>query len=90
MRRDAITDEDIQHAARRSHAFRARCAPPSTTIVPRSVIHTCAAGLPAPLRRFLYGDRPLPEPRRTLADWPKITAPTLLIWGEQDVALERS
>ena len=30
---------------------------------------------------------PLPAPRRTLADWPTITAPTLLIWGEQDVAL---
>ena len=46
-----------------------------------------AAMLPGPLRRFFYGDEPLPPPRRTLADWPTIAAPTLLIWGEQDVAL---
>src|SRR4029450_156790 len=46
-----------------------------------------AAPLPAVLRRFLFGDEELPAPRSTLADWPKIAAPTLLIWGEQDIAL---
>ena len=89
VRRDAITDDDLQRmrdAAMHSGAlrsmvnyYRAAFRDPQTV-----------AGLPAGLRRFLYGDRPLPAPRRTLADWPKITAPTLLVWGEQDVALERS
>ena len=46
-----------------------------------------AAMLPGPLQRFFYGDEPLPPPRHSLADWPTIAAPTLLIWGEQDVAL---
>ena len=39
------------------------------------------------LARFLYGDRPPPEATRTLDDWPKIAAPTLLVWAEADVAL---
>jgi pimeloyl-ACP methyl ester carboxylesterase len=47
------------------------------------------AAWPAWLRRFVHGDRPMPAPRERLEDWPKITAPTLLIWGEQDVALGR-
>lgn len=41
------------------------------------------------LRRFLYGDRPLEGVRERLEDWPKVTAPTLVIWGEGDVALGR-
>jgi pimeloyl-ACP methyl ester carboxylesterase len=45
------------------------------------------AGLPPWLRRFLHGDQPQTAARLTLEDWPKITAPTLLIWGEVDVAL---
>lgn len=47
------------------------------------------ASLPHGLRRFLFGDRPFPSPRRTAADWPKIAAPTLVIWGEDDVALRK-
>ena len=89
VRRDDITDEDMQHvrdAAMHSGALRAALNYYRAAFRDPHM----AAGLPAPLRRFLHGDRPLPEPRRTLADWPKITAPTLLIWGEQDVALERS
>src|SRR5207247_10522990 len=39
------------------------------------------------LRRFLYGDRPIEGLRERLEDWPRITARTLLVWGEQDVAL---
>jgi pimeloyl-ACP methyl ester carboxylesterase len=41
------------------------------------------------LRRFLWGDRPLEGVRDRLEDWPRITAPTLVIWGEGDVALGR-
>jgi epoxide hydrolase 4 len=47
------------------------------------------AGLPLGVRRFLFGDRPFPPARRRLEDWPTIAAPTLLIWGEEDVALRK-
>ena len=33
---------------------------------------------------------PARAPRLTREDWPRITAPTLLIWGEQDVALQKA
>jgi pimeloyl-ACP methyl ester carboxylesterase len=39
------------------------------------------------LRRFVHGDRPVKGVREGIEDWPKITAPTLLVWGENDVAL---
>ena len=42
---------------------------------------------PAWLRRFLHGDRPTGTVRERLEDWPTISAPTLLVWGEVDVAL---
>jgi epoxide hydrolase 4 len=47
--------------------------------------------LPAWVRRFWLGDvlQPATPRRRTLADWPRIACPTLLIWGEQDVALNK-
>jgi len=45
------------------------------------------AAWPDWLRRFVHGDRPVPGVRERLEDWPKITAPTLLVWGENDVAL---
>jgi pimeloyl-ACP methyl ester carboxylesterase len=45
------------------------------------------AAWPRWLRRFVHGDRPVPGARERLEDWPKITAPTLLIWGENDLAL---
>jgi pimeloyl-ACP methyl ester carboxylesterase len=41
------------------------------------------------LRRFLYGDRPLDGVRERPQDWPPVTAPTLVIWGENDFALGR-
>jgi pimeloyl-ACP methyl ester carboxylesterase len=47
------------------------------------------AATPEWLRRFLHGDRPLAGVRRDVEDWPKITAPTLLVWGENDFALGR-
>jgi pimeloyl-ACP methyl ester carboxylesterase len=86
VRRDAFTEDDLRHlrdAAAQPGALR------SALNYYRAVFRDPAL-LPPPLRRFLFGDRPLPPPRRTLADWPPITAPTLLIWGEQDVALDRS
>jgi pimeloyl-ACP methyl ester carboxylesterase len=41
------------------------------------------------LRRFLYGNRPLEGVRENAEDWPRVTAPTLVIWGENDPALGR-
>ncbi len=86
VRPDALSEDDIQRlrdAAMHSGAlrsalgyYRAAFRDPAN-----------AALLPEAVRRFLYGDRPLPPARRTLADWPTIAAPTLLIWGEQDIAL---
>ena len=88
MRHDGITEDDLQRlrdAAMHSGALR------SALNYYRAAFRdpTTVAALPAGVRRFLYGDRPLPPPRRTLADWPRIPAPTLLVWGEQDMALER-
>src|SRR5438876_5995739 len=36
---------------------------------------------------FVYGDRPIEGLREQLEDWPRITAPTLPGWGEQDASL---
>jgi pimeloyl-ACP methyl ester carboxylesterase len=89
VRREAITGEDVQRlrdAAMHSGALR------GALNYYRAAFRDPAAAalLPAPLRRFLFGDQPLPPARRTLADWPRIAAPTLVIWGEQDVALEKT
>ena len=46
-------------------------------------------GYPRWLRRFLWGDHPPEGAREGPADWPKIAAPTLVVWGENDVALGR-
>ena len=86
IQKDAIGEDDIRMlraAASRPGALRSalnyyRAAFRSDEVV---------AGLPSALRRFLYGDRPFAPPRTRLEDWPKISAPTMLIWGEQDVAL---
>lgn len=88
VRRDTMTPEvleAIRDAASRPGALRAglnyyralRRRPDAPTAYPRW------------LRRFLWGDRPPAGVRETLADWPKVTAPTLVIWGENDVALDR-
>jgi pimeloyl-ACP methyl ester carboxylesterase len=45
------------------------------------------AAWPRWMRRFVHGDRPLEGVRTELEDWPKTSSPTLLIWGENDVAL---
>jgi epoxide hydrolase 4 len=86
VRRDAISEEDLEHlrdAASRPGAlhaainyYRANFRSPEAR-----------AGWPPWLKRFWYGDRPLPEPRTKIEDWPPISAPTLVIWGEEDVAL---
>jgi len=86
VRPDAISEPDIQRlrdAAMHSGALRGAINYYRAAFRDRGN----AAALPEPLRRFFYGDEDLPPPRRTLEDWPKITAPTLLIWGEQDIAL---
>jgi pimeloyl-ACP methyl ester carboxylesterase len=83
VRTEAITDDDLQRlrdAAMHSGALQ------SAINYYRAAFRD-PANQPAPMRRFLHGDRPLAPPRLTLADWPKITAPTLVIWGEQDVTL---
>jgi pimeloyl-ACP methyl ester carboxylesterase len=88
VRRDAISDQDIQRlrdAAMHSGALRSALNYYRAAFRDRAN----AAMLPPPVRRFFYGDAELPPPRHTLEDWPKIAAPTLLVWGEQDVALRR-
>jgi pimeloyl-ACP methyl ester carboxylesterase len=88
IQKDALTDEDIR-------ALRAAASRPGAL---RSGLNyyraafrneQAVAGLPPVLRRFLWGDRAFAPARARLEDWPKITAPTMLIWGEQDVALRK-
>jgi pimeloyl-ACP methyl ester carboxylesterase len=86
VRQDAITDDDLaclREAASRPGALR------SAINYYRAAFRAPEAQAlwPAWLRRFVHGDRPPARVRAQLEDWPKITAPTLLIWGEGDVAL---
>jgi pimeloyl-ACP methyl ester carboxylesterase len=86
VNREAITPEDLRFlrdAASRPGALR------SALNYYRATFRSpeAQAGMPGWIRRFIHGDRPLPAARLRLEDWPKITAPTLLIWGEVDVAL---
>jgi len=88
VRKAAITDDDLRvlrDAASRPGALR------SAINYYRAAFRSpeSLANLPGPLRRFLIGDRALPSPRMGFGDWPTITAPTMLIWGEQDVALRK-
>ena len=86
IQKDAFSDEDVRilrEAASRPGALR------SAINYYRAAFRggDVAASMPAALRRFLYGDRPMPPRRERLEDWPTITAPTMVVWGEQDVAL---
>jgi pimeloyl-ACP methyl ester carboxylesterase len=88
VRRDALTPEDLEQlrdAASRPGALR------SAINYYRAAFRSpdSQATWPSWLRRFLYGDRPTPAARLALEDWPRIHAATLLIWGEQDVALRK-
>lgn len=88
VQRHALGDDDIRalrDAASRPGALR------SAINYYRSAFRSeeAAAALPQGVRRFFYGDRPLPPPRERLEDWPKILVPTMLVWGEQDVALRK-
>jgi pimeloyl-ACP methyl ester carboxylesterase len=86
LRKETITDADLaflRDAASRPGAlrgglnyYRAAFRSPQAQ-----------AGWPEWLRRFFSGDAPVREVRTRLEDWPKITAPTLIVWGEEDVAL---
>jgi pimeloyl-ACP methyl ester carboxylesterase len=86
VRKDALTTEDIRHlreAASRPGALK------SAINYYRAAFRSpdAQASWPPWLRRFLHGDRPFGARRQRLEDWPRITAPTLLVWGEADVAL---
>jgi pimeloyl-ACP methyl ester carboxylesterase len=88
FQKDAISEENIRvlrDAASRPGALR------SAINYYRAVFRSeaTASGLPASVRRFFYGDRAFPAPRVRLEDWPRIAAPTMLVWGEQDVALRK-
>jgi pimeloyl-ACP methyl ester carboxylesterase len=86
VRQDALTEEDLRY-------LRDAASQPGAL---RAAINYYRAALRAPdaqaawpkwLRRFVHGDREIAGIRDRLEDWPKITAPTLLIWGEADIAL---
>jgi pimeloyl-ACP methyl ester carboxylesterase len=82
---DAITDEDLRvlrDAASRPGALRS-----GINYYRATMRKQFRADAPAWLRR-LAGWTDESAPRR-VADWPRITAPTLLVWGEQDVALRK-
>jgi len=86
VNREAITPEDLRilrDAASRPGAMR------GAINYYRAAFRgpEAQAWLPGWLRRFIHGDRPEPAIRKSLEDWPKITVPTLVIWGEVDVAL---
>jgi len=86
VRQDSLNEADFQQlrdAASRPGALRAGIN------YYRAIFRSpdARAMWPQWLRRFVYGDRPIKGFRERLEDWPRITAPTLLIWGEQDVAL---
>jgi epoxide hydrolase 4 len=88
VRKDAITEDDLRvlrDAASRPGALR------SAVNYYRAAFRSpeARAGWPSWLRRFLEGERPAAPVRERLEDWPKISAPTLLVWGEEDVALEK-
>ena len=86
VRQDSLTAEDLDH-------LRDAASQPGAL---RSGINYYRAMFRSPLargtwpdwlRRFVHGDRPVEGLRDRPEDWPKITAPTLLVWGENDVAL---
>jgi pimeloyl-ACP methyl ester carboxylesterase len=83
--RNAITDEDLRvlrDAASRPGALRS-----GINYYRATMRQQFRANAPAWLRRLAgWADEPAP---RQVADWPRIAAPTLLIWGEQDVALRK-
>jgi pimeloyl-ACP methyl ester carboxylesterase len=88
MRRDGITEDDLE-------MLRTIASKPG---VLRAALDYYRAILRSPeargswprwLRRFLWGDRMSEGLRENPEDWPKVHAPTLVIWGEQDVALGR-
>src|SRR5437016_7771828 len=79
VREDWLTGEDLER-------FRDAASQPGAL---RSAINYYRAAFrrsetralwPDWLRRFVHGDRPVVGVRERLEDWPKITAPTLLVW----------
>jgi pimeloyl-ACP methyl ester carboxylesterase len=88
IQRGAITEDDLRvlrEAASRPGALR------SALNYYRAAFRSddAVAGMAPFVRRFFYGDRPVAPPRERLEDWPRISAPTMVIWGEQDIALQK-
>ena len=88
VRQDSLTAEDLDRlrdAASRPGALR------SGINYYRAAFRSpwARASWPDWLRRFVYGDSPPGDIPARLEDWPKVRTPTLLIWGEVDVALGR-
>ena len=86
VRHDSLTPEDVEYlrdAASRPGAMRAALN------YYRAVFRSpqSLATWPHWMRRFIYGEHAPAGLRERIEDWPKISAPTLLIWGEADVAL---
>jgi pimeloyl-ACP methyl ester carboxylesterase len=88
VRRDGITSEDLE-------TLRTNASKPG---VLRAALNYYRAMLRTPdargawprwLRRFLWGDEAPAGLRERPEDWPTVAAPTLVIWGENDVALGR-
>lgn len=88
IRKDAFTEEDIRHL--RDAASRPGALHSGLNYYRAAFRGADAQAMwPGWLRRFVHGDRPAPAVRQRIEDWPKISAPTLLVWGEADVALEK-
>jgi len=86
LRADAIGDDDLRElraAASQPGALRGALNYYRAAFRSRDA----AGALPAVARRFIWGERPPAGVRMTLEDWPRVRAPTLLVWGEHDVAL---
>jgi len=86
VHKDAFTDDDmrvLRQAASQPGALG------SAINYYRAIFRSdeAAASWPAWLRRFVHGTEAAAVVPRRLEDWPKIAAPTLLLWGEEDVAL---
>ncbi|HJQ84630.1 MAG TPA: alpha/beta hydrolase [Candidatus Binatia bacterium] len=86
VRQDAFSTEDLEQ-------FREAASQPGAL---RGALNYYRAAFRSPesqaswpewMRRFVHGDRETPAVRTRLEDWPKVTAPTLVVWAENDVAL---
>ena len=86
VREDSLTDEDLRML--RAAASRPGALHSGVNYYRAAFRSPDAETLwPAWLRRFIHGDPPPAILRARPEDWPRIHAPTLLVWGEADIAL---